>query len=96
MDVNTLLLQCNSWNDFKDSVAQLDNTKEKGDCFEVLTQHDLTLNPKYKTQRKIVWRHFETPTKVSACNPKQGAYFEITYRDRKVVVVCHSLYHGLP
>ena len=64
MNSNTLLLQCNSWSDFKERVALLNTTKEKGDCFEALTKYFLTLNPKYTTQLKTVWHHSETPTRV--------------------------------
>ena len=49
-----LLRKCQNWSDFKSS---LDNRieKDKGDAFEILTQHYLKLDPTYQTKLAAVW-----------------------------------------
>jgi len=49
-----ILRTCYSWQDFRSQIVPLPE-KEKGDCFEALTEHFLRLEPKYATLLKHVW-----------------------------------------
>jgi predicted helicase len=49
-----LIAKCNSWDDFSRALVSLTN-KQKGDCFERLTQLYLLTKPEYQTALKDVW-----------------------------------------
>lgn len=63
MNVNRLLHASHNWPDFKNQLKGL-STKQKGDCFEVLTKYYLQLSPKYIAQLRKVWLLREVPEKV--------------------------------
>ena len=54
MNPYAILRKVKSWDDFKQQLQPL-GTKEKGDCFEVLSSLYLRLTPRYATKLKNVW-----------------------------------------
>src|SRR5262245_48400979 len=54
MKVHKILRQCNSWERFRHHMQAL-SAKQKGECFEALSQYFLLLDPKYVTLLKHVW-----------------------------------------
>ena len=60
-----LLLACRSWDDFRRQLAGAD-AKFKGDCFELLTEQYLRLDPKYQSELRHVWRLNDVPAQVAA------------------------------
>ena len=56
MNPNDLILASSNWNDFFERVSVLENTKEKGDVFEMCTQLYLQAAPKYRLLLKKVWK----------------------------------------
>lgn len=63
MNVNKLLLKCNTWQDFKSQLYTLSD-KQKGDCFEELTKYFLRIHPTYRTQLRDVWTLKNVPPSV--------------------------------
>jgi len=62
---NSLLLRCNSWNDFVAEVSKFDNTTDVGNCFELLNKYYLLLHPEYRTIIDDVWLLNEVPAEVA-------------------------------
>ena len=60
-DVLQLLRQCTTWREIRDGINALPNSKQKGDCFEILVKLYLKLEPKYATKLKSVWLLSEVP-----------------------------------
>jgi len=58
-----VLRQSRDWDEFKEQLSHL-TKKEKGDCFELLSEYVLTLVPKYASSLKNVWHGSDVPTKV--------------------------------
>lgn len=63
MNATKILRQSRNWKELKSRLKGL-STKEKGDCFELLTKHFLQLHPNYLTKLKKVWLLKEVPAKV--------------------------------
>jgi superfamily II DNA or RNA helicase len=59
----TAITGCDSWGEVHAKWANF-TEKEKGDCFEDLTQAFLQLSPLYRSQLKSVWRLEEVPPAV--------------------------------
>jgi len=62
---NSLLLRCNSWNDFVTEVSKFNNTTDVGNCFELLNKYYLLLHPEYRTIIDEVWLLNEVPSDVA-------------------------------
>ncbi len=61
---NKILIQSNSWDEFRSSLALLDN-KAKGDAFEKLVFYYLKLHPEYATKLQDVWLLKDVPYEIS-------------------------------
>src|SRR5262245_50295980 len=70
-----ILRNCNSWQDFRASLTGF-SKKEKGDCYETLTEYFLRLDPKYATLLKNVWPQRKVPANIreylNLPNPDEG------------------------
>jgi superfamily II DNA or RNA helicase len=63
MNIGSILLKCNNWQDFRSHLQSL-TEKQKGNCFESLTKYFLQLHPEYITVLKNVWYLEEVPPEV--------------------------------
>ena len=61
MFTNSLLINCNSWNDFQSKLLSLNNT-EKGNAFELLTKLYFKINPVFSFYDEV-WLLSEVPQK---------------------------------
>ena len=61
MFTNSLLINCNSWNDFQSKLLSLNNT-EKGNAFELLTKLYFKINPVFSFYDEV-WLLSEVPLK---------------------------------
>jgi superfamily II DNA or RNA helicase len=58
-----LIISSNSWKDFEQALAPLDNNEE-GRVFEELTRLHLLTNPTFSTKIKKIWHHSDVPQKI--------------------------------
>ena len=61
MFTNSLLINCNSWNDFQSKLLSLNDT-EKGNAFELLTKLYFKINPVFSFYDEV-WLLSEVPQK---------------------------------
>jgi len=82
MKTRQQILVANSWMQFKSQLKNL-STKEKGDCFELLTKTYLKVEPKYSTKLKQVWLLNEVPENIKE-------YLNLMDRDMGIDLVAET------
>ena len=83
---HTIFKRAKNWNDFEQSLESL-QSKDKGDCFELLSIYLLQFDPKYESKIEEVWPVRNVPKKIRI-------HLQLPATDEGIDLVCRTVEGG--
>jgi predicted helicase len=80
---HTIFKRAKNWKDFEQSLESL-QSKDKGDCFELLSIYMLRFDPKYESKIEEVWPVRNVPRKIRR-------YLKLPATDEGIDLVCRTV-----